>query len=158
MAQLEVNFPKELFEELGNAADVYAWSPRLIIAALPILRDKLKKVYAAAGGMRLAYGPKMRDAALKILRPIQTKNGGFIGTVTFGKQKTGHYYLKNGKKYPLSYSGLAVFLEFGTKAHGNFPDMPAHGYISKAVAESEEEVKEKMQEEFEKIMQKLRVD
>lgn len=128
-----------------------------LIPALPILRDKLKKVYSV-GNLKLAYGPRMKDAALKILRPIRTKNGGFIGTVTFGKQKTGHYYIKNKQKYPLTYSGLAVFIEFGTKAHGNFPDMPAHGYISKAIAESEEEVKEKMQEEFEKIMQKLRVD
>lgn len=153
MASLTVDFDDSFFEELGDESEIEHCSYELIESALPILKEKLQSVYSEASSLKLSEGPSMRKARLHIKRPLKAKNGGFIGMVTFGKKNTGHYYIKNGQKYPLSYSGLAVFWEYGTKAHGNFPDMPPHGSIQRAIAESKDEIMKKMQETYDKYIE-----
>jgi len=146
MAHLEAKFDERFFAELGKAADVERLAPKLIDAALPIIQEAL----------RSAYGPYKLGEKLKLVKAKAAKNGGYIGTITM-KGNTNQFYKKGKQKYRLSNAGLAVFLEYGTAAHGNFPARPAGGYISKAVAASENEVKEKMQETFEKEMEALKL-
>lgn len=146
MAQLETFFDERFFAELGKAADVERLAPKLINAALPILERALKS----------AYGPYQLARKLKLVKAKAAKNGGYIGTITM-KGNSGQYYIKGKKRYPLSNAGLAVFLEFGTAAHGNFPARPPGGYISKAVAASEEAIKAEMQKTFEAEMEALRL-
>lgn len=144
MARLEVSFDERFFAELGKLANVDRLAPKLIDAALPIIRDKLRQLY---GSYKIAE-------KLKLIKAKRAKNGGYIGTITM-KGDSGKYYIKGKRRYPLSNAGLAVFLEFGTRAHGNFPARPPGGYIAKAVAQTENEVKAKMQETFEEEMRGL---
>ena len=141
MARLEVSFDDSIFDKLGKMADVERIAPAMINAALPIIQ---RAVAASYGALRLG-------SKLKIVAAKKAKNGGFIGTVTF-KGSSGKYYVKGKSRYPLSNAGLAVFKEFGTAAHGNFPATPAGGYISRGVASCESEVRAKMQEVFEQEM------
>jgi hypothetical protein len=138
MAQLQIEGGEDIFrqlEKLANAEDV---GRKMIDAALPVLEN----------AMRRSYGGKL-PGKLKIVRAKKAKNGGTVGVVTFSGQ-TGHYYVKGKGRYPLSSGGLAVFMEYGAAAHGNFPATPAGGYIAKAVAAADEEVTRAMQEAFDR--------
>jgi len=146
MARLEVSFDDGFMTELGKLADVERLAPKLIDAALPIILEKLRQQY---GRFRLAE-------KLKLIKAKGARNGGYIGTVTL-KGNTGHYYKKGKGRYQLSNAGLAVFLEFGTDAHGNFPARQPGGYVARAVAAAEDEVKAKMQETFEAEAGNLRL-
>lgn len=118
MAQLRLDFPDDLFRQLERLEDVERVAPMMVDAALPVLH---RAVVASYGRFGLA-------SRVKIVPAKKVKNGGVLGEVTlFGK--TGHYYLKGKGKYPLSNAGLAVFLEYGAAAHGNFPATPAGGYL-----------------------------
>lgn len=139
MAQLNVNFDGNFLQDLGRVADIDRLAPIMIDEALPIVERCLKNLYGK-------YGIAKK---LKIVKAKAMRTGGYNGIVTF-KGKTNHYYKKGGRKYPLSEAGHAVFLEFGTDAHGNFGATPAGGFVSKAVAMTENEVKAKMQEVFER--------
>lgn len=136
MAQLQIDGGEDLFRQLEKLANGEDIGKKMIDAALPVLEN----------AMRSSYGGKL-PGKLKITKAKKAKNGGTVGVVTFSGQ-TGHYYLKGKSKYPLSNAGLAVFMEYGAAAHGNFPATPAGGYISKAVAASNDEVLQKMQEVF----------
>lgn len=157
MAKLEIDFNEDFFKALGKAADVDRLAPKLIDAALPILRNRVKTAY---GAFTVA-----RD--ISIVKTKKANGGGYVGTVTPAGE-TGHYYRKIPKnvkgpvkhdhyRYPLSNGGLAVFLEFGVKAHGNFPALPAGGYMARAVAASQDDVQAKMQETYEKETEALKL-
>ena len=45
MAQLEIKFDERFFDELGKAADVERLAPKLIDAALPIVRNALQGAF-----------------------------------------------------------------------------------------------------------------
>ena len=139
MAQLQVEFPDDLFKQLGKMEDIEKHAPKMIDEALPILEDALRSSYSG-------YGIAKK---LKIVRAKKGKNGGYIGIITMAG-KTNTYYVKGKTRYPLSNAGLAVFLEYGTRAHGKFPARPPGGYIAKAVAASHDQVAAKMQEVFER--------
>ena len=139
MAQLQIDEGDELFEQLERMGETERIAPLMVDEALPILRN----------AMQAAYAGKTISGKLKIVRAKKIANGGVLGEVTF-KGKTGTYYLKGKGKYPLSYAGLAVFMEYGVQAHGNFPALPPGGYMQKAVASSKSAVEAKMQEVYDR--------
>lgn len=139
MAQLRIDEGDELFEQMERLGETERIAPMMVDEALPILQS----------AMQAAYSGKKISGKLKIVRAKKIANGGVLGEVTF-KGKTGTYYLKGKGKYPLSNAGLAVFLEYGVQAHGNFPALPPGGYIQKAVAASKSAVEAKMQEVYDR--------
>ncbi len=139
MAQLRIDESDELYEQLERMGETERIAPMMVDEALPILQN----------AMQAAYAGKKISGKLKIVRAKKIANGGVLGEVTF-KGKTGTYYLKGKGKYPLSNAGLAVFLEYGVQAHGNFPALPPGGYIQKAVAASKSAVEAKMQEVYDR--------
>lgn len=138
MAQLQIESGEDLFRQLNRLANAEDVGRKMIDAALPVLED----------AMRRSYGGKL-PGKLKIVRAKKAKNGGTVGVVTFSGQ-TGHYYVKGKGRYPLSNAGLAVFMEYGAQAHGNFPATPAGAYIQKAVAAADADVKNAMQAVFDR--------
>lgn len=139
----QFSFDQNMLQDLDKLANIDKYAPIMIDEALPIVENCLKGLYGS-------YGIANK---LKVIKARALAVGGYLGQVTF-KGKTGHYYKKGGRKYPLSTGGLAVFLEFGTNAHGNFPDTPAQGIVSKAIAMTEDAVKQKMQEVFDREFEK----
>lgn len=139
MAQLRIDEGDDLLLQLARMGETERIAPMMVDEALPILQS----------AMQASYAGKKISGKLKIVQAKKIANGGVLGEVTF-KGKTGTYYRKGKGKYPLSNAGLAVFLEYGVKAHGNFPALPPGGYIQKAVAASKSAVEAKMQEVFDR--------
>ena len=151
MAQLRIDSDgiDDVLHEMERANLSLETLCNIIDSALPLLERSVRAQYAARG-ISLARHTKICSALI-------ARTGGVIGVVTFrgkygGKAaNTGHYYLKGKSKYPLSNAGLAVFLEYGVNAHGNFPALPPGGYIQKAVAAQKDAVIAKLQEGYDKV-------
>lgn len=120
-------FPPDLirqFEQLG-AIDDYA--PKMLDAAMPIIEKNVKAEIAPhreTGAM---------EASIKPTKAKKTKNGGFYAVVRpTGVDKNG---VRNMEKL--------AYLEFGTVKQ------PASPVLTKAINNSRQPVREKMQEVFE---------
>ncbi len=156
MGKFTFDISDDFVKQLGNLADVERIAPMMLNEATPILRDaikrKVKSDYSTKGRKMYyvkkeglfndQYGYYNQTGSLfegvKMSRSRKIKNGGFYANVYF----TG--YDKNG----VSNAQKAIMLEYGTK-HSN-----ARPFMAKVVRSCENEVLDKMQEVFNREVDK----
>lgn len=113
---------KQLSERLDIFDDV---APKMLEVAAPILEDSIKKKAPKRTG-------ELKDS-IKTMKPKKTKTGAYISTVVFEG-----YDSETGVPNALK----AAVAEFGTSEKDPKP------FIRPAVAETEKEITQKMQEVF----------
>lgn len=129
MARLNINFDNELLKQVEKMAQVDVFAPKMIDEALPIIQKKLSE-NILNGHQRTGKLAK----SIKIKKAKKIKNGGYVGTVSpVGNQDDG-----------TSNAEELIYLEYGRKGQ------PATPVLSPAVASTQNEVMEKMQEVFDR--------
>ncbi len=128
MAAFDFSFDEDFIKSLGSLAQVERYAPQMINESLPIVE---KRLVANLQSHRIS-GDLIRSIKIKKCKKI--KNGGYYGAVfPAGKSEDG---ATNAEKL--------IDLEYGTSHQA------ATGVLAKAVQDSMEDVKAKMQEVFER--------
>ena len=139
MARFEFNIPesfqKELSKHLSKTDKV---APKMLEEAAPIVVKALKNKAPVSTG-------KMRDG-IKATKPKKTKDGAHIISIVFSGSESRK--TKDGKITKVPNAIKAAVTEYGKS------DQEAQPFIRPAVAETEKQVVEKMQEVFNREMMK----
>ena len=132
MGKFDFEISPEFIKQLGRLADVDRLAPKMIDEAIPILLDNVKRETAPhkqTGDMYKSIKPTKAKA---------TKKGGYYASVRpTGEDSKG---VRNMEKL--------AYLEYGTKKQSAMP------VLTKAIKDSQSAVEKKMQEVFEKEMEK----
>lgn len=132
MAKFDFEISPEFIKQLGRLADVDRIAPQMIDEAIPILLGKVKNETAQHKQTGDLY------QSIKPTKAKKTKGGGYYACVRpTGKDKKG---VRNMEKM--------VYLEYGTVKQSAKP------VLTKAIKDSESAVKKKMQEVFEREVNK----
>lgn len=128
MGKFDFEISPEFIKQLGKLADVERIAPKMIDEAIPILLDHVK----AETAQHKRTGDMYKS--IKPTKAKKTKKGGFYACVRpTGKDSKG---VRNMEKM--------VYLEYGTKKQSATP------VLTKALKDSENAVKNKMQAVFER--------
>lgn len=139
MGKFDFNIPPEFIKQLGKLADVDRIALKMIDAAIPILEKNVKSEVAS----KPIKSEKDRTkgemlASIKKTKAKQTKNGGFYASVRpTGTDSKG---VRNMEKM--------VYAEYGTSKQDPTP------MLTKAIKDSESPVLNKMQEVFNREVEK----
>lgn len=126
MGSFQFEIPAEFSKQLSQHLDVFdKVAPKMIEAATPILKDSIKKKAPKKSGELIE--------SVGIKKPKKTKTGAYISTVVFEG-----YDSKTGTPNALK----AAVAEFGTSEKDPKP------FVRPAVAETEKEITQKMQDVF----------
>jgi len=132
MAKFDFEIDPEFIKHLGRLADVDRIAPQMIDEAIPILLTNVKRESAKHKLSGNLY------QSIKPTKAKKTKGGGYYACVRpTGKDKKG---VRNMEKM--------VYLEYGTVKQSAKP------VLTKAIKDSESAVKKKMQEVFEREVNK----
>ncbi len=133
MALFNFTIPDSLLKMLSeNLSKVDEIAPKMLEEAAPIVVDAMKRKAPVSTG-------KMRDG-IKAQKPTKTKSGAHVLPIVFTGSETRK--TKDGKSTKIPNAIKAAVTEYGKS------NQEAQPFIRPAVAETEKEVVEKMQEVF----------
>lgn len=139
MAGFNFTIPESLTKLLSeNLSKVDEIAPKMLEESAPIVVKALKNKAPVSTG-------KMRDG-IKAKKPSKTKSGAHLLPIVFTGSETRK--TKDGKSTKVPNAVKAAVAEYGKSGEGAKP------FIRPAVAETEKEVIEKMQEVFNREMMK----
>lgn len=147
MAKFSFNIPDDFIKQLGRLQDIDEIAPMMIDEAIPILERNVK-----------AEASKHRDTgdmveSIKSTKAGKSQYGGYYAvTRPTGYASRGWKYAKTkknaGQKEKVRNMEKLIYLEYGTS------DQPATPILTKAIKDSEDAVLEKMQEVFNREVDK----
>lgn len=139
MAGFNFTIPDSLIKMLSeNLSRVDEIAPKMLEEAAPIVIEAIKRKAPVSTG-------KMRDG-VKAKKPSKTKNGAHVLPIVFTGSETRK--TKDGKTTKVPNAVKAAVTEYGKS------DQEAKPFIRPAVAETEQKVIEKMQEVFNREVEK----
>jgi HK97 gp10 family phage protein len=131
MGRFHFEIPKEFQEKLQRLENIDEIAPKMIDEATPILEEAIRN------RLELHKDTGALQKSLKKIKAKRTKSGAYYGSIVF-KGKV----IRNGKA--TSNYLKAIVLEYGSSKQ------PPRPFIKASIADCEKEVKDKMQEVFER--------
>lgn len=143
MASFNFTIPNEINALLKGCADTERIAPLMLDEAAPIVVEKIKA--------KAPDKPHELKNAVKAKKAKQSKNGAYIAPIVFTGNKIKKS--KSGKVTEVPNAILASVAEFG-RSSGKHGSLPARPFIRPAIAECQDDVAKKMQEVFEREVEK----
>lgn len=151
MAGFNVDFPDDFLSELTDYQFEVIAEPALKAAA-PALEKSMKN---AARAVVQHEGESEMVESITAGKPVKTKTDAYIVSVG-PKGNSTHFYSKGSKKkkkrnkYPVSNALKGIWMEYGINVPGHH--QAPRPFLGKATKDAQEDVLEKMQEVYDKLI------
>ncbi len=149
MADFKFEIPSDFLDQLGKLANVERLAPKMIDEALPTLEASFKRNMQSV--MKNPTGELMDS--IKIFKTREVKGGGFFGYVTATGAAKGKKYKRQLKGARTREEGYRNYQKILALEYGTSKQVPTP-FIQRAVSGCETEVLDKMQEAFNREVEK----